>query len=89
MHPDDLPDDEEWYEEDDEDEDAREEFAGQCPACSGPIYILADKCPACGYWLSDSDRRSMWTSESQPPWIRVTSVLVLTILLIGSLLWVF
>jgi hypothetical protein len=76
----DDPDDEDWYDDEDEPDD---EESVACPECGGPVEIVASKCPACGYWLSDADRRRMWTSESKPLWLRVTAAVVLAAMLLS------
>ncbi len=83
MSYDDPDDDEDWY---DEDEDQLEEIAAQCPECGGPVYMVTHKCPACGYWLAEADRRSMWRSESKPKWIKLTAAVVLIVLLVTLLI---
>ena len=82
MPHDDLEDGEDWYDDDDEHD---VEKPGRCPECGGPIYNLADKCPACGYWLSDADRRSMPSDESKPRWIKFITLIVLIALLLSLL----
>ena len=47
--------DEDWS--DDDSDDGGE--TGCCPECGGQIHSIADKCPSCGYWLSNEDRRAM------------------------------
>ncbi len=74
-------DDEDWQDDDESDEPE----TGHCPECGGAVYEFSDKCPACGYWLSAADRRAMWSGETKPPWIKVTAVVVLLVLLIGML----
>jgi hypothetical protein len=82
-------DDEDWYDDDDAPED---DEPGRCPECGEPVPSIASMCPACGYWLSDADRRALWTSESKPAWLRVTAIVVL-ITFLASLLacgvWLF
>ena len=51
---DDDDDDEDWYDDDDEPDD---DEPAPCPECGEPVYAITDKCPACGYWLSEADRR--------------------------------
>ncbi len=79
---DDSYDDEDWYDDDDE---PGEEAAADCPECGEPFYAVSDKCPACGYWLSDADRRAMWSGEDKPAWIRVTASIVLIAIVVGLL----
>jgi ribosomal protein S27AE len=79
----DDPEEEDWY--DDEDEPADEEVA-RCPECGGPVSIITDKCPSCGYWLLAADRQAMWSSgERKPLWLRVTAWVVLLALVFGLL----
>jgi predicted amidophosphoribosyltransferase len=74
MATDDPDDDEDWY--DDEDEfDAGE--TAHCPECGTSVHSISDKCPACGYWLSETDRRDSGFAESRPMWLKVTAVVVL------------
>ena len=58
---------------------------GRCPECRGPIYDLTDRCPACGYWLSEADRRAMWSGASKPKWVLITAAIVLVVLVLGVL----
>jgi hypothetical protein len=44
-----------------------------------------DKCPACGYWLSEDDRRTMRPSVERPRWLIVTAWVVLATFLIPLL----
>ena len=80
MSYDDPIDDEDWYDDDDESDEAE---AAHCPECGQPVYDFSDKCPACGYWLSAADRRAMWSGESKPAWLKITALVVLIILLLG------
>jgi hypothetical protein len=68
-------DDDCYDDENDEPDDDYEPV--RCPECGNLVYAIADRCPACGYWLSDSDRRAMWTGMQKPLWLRVTAVIVL------------
>jgi hypothetical protein len=72
-------DDEDWYDDDDELDD---EEAAHCPECSEPIHIITDKCPACGYWLSDDDRRKLYQGELRPFWMRATAVFIILAFLV-------
>ena len=81
--PDDDFDDEDWQDEDDE--ELVEEVAAQCPECGAPVYMVTRKCPACGYWVSQADRRRFWPGESQPAWVKATALILLLILLAGLL----
>jgi ribosomal protein L37E len=78
--------DEDWYDDQDDPDDGE---SGSCPECGETVHEISDRCPACGYWLSDGDRRAMWAGESQPMWQRITAVVLLLAFLISSLLWIF
>jgi hypothetical protein len=69
--------------DDDSDDDAE---TALCPECRGDIYLGADKCPACGYWLSAADHRAMGTDSSQPRHIRAIAAAILVVFLIGLLI---
>jgi hypothetical protein len=74
-------DDEDWsddYSLDDED-------ASSCPECGGTVYSFTEKCPHCGYWLSDADRRAMYPGKSKPLWLRVTAWALLIAFLVSLL----
>ncbi len=83
---DDWPD-EDWSDDPDDDElDAGESVS--CPECGQPISELIDKCPSCGYWLTEGDRRRLGRSESRPRWQKITAAVfvvafVLILLLAG------
>src|SRR4051812_27530142 len=67
---DDPDDDEDWYDNDDEPDN---EEPARCPECEAPVYNLSDRCPACGHWLSETERRRTWSGESKPAWIKITT----------------
>ena len=72
--------DEDWYDDEDADDQFDEEPAVRCPECGGSVYSATDKCPACGYWLSEADRRGQ-PGASKPRWIQLTAGLILLALL--------
>ena len=74
--------DEDWY--DDDDDSGGEEMA-PCPECGAAIYDVTEKCPACGYWLTEADRRAMWSGMAKPLWLRLTAVVVLIAFLLSVL----
>jgi hypothetical protein len=76
-------DDEDWYEDDSDDCDDVE--WAPCPECGGTVHVITGKCPSCGYWLSDADRRRLFSSESKPTWLKVTAVVLLIALVAGML----
>jgi predicted amidophosphoribosyltransferase len=79
-------DDEDWHDDDDE---LDEEEAARCPECGGPVQIIADCCPACGYWLSEADRRAMWAGEAKPIWVKVVAVLLILVFLASAMVGLF
>lgn len=79
MKHDDWDEDEEDWTDDEEDLDDHESTS--CPECGETIHSFLDKCPACGYWLSESDRRRAWGDASPARWIRATAIVVLVVLL--------
>jgi ribosomal protein L37E len=87
-----MPDDwnhenEDWTDDIDlgEDDVGDDDESISCPECGGHVYSGADKCPACGYWLSAADRRAAGTDSSQPKIIRTIVAAILVIFLIAML----
>jgi hypothetical protein len=81
---DDNFEDEDWYAED-EDESYADADAGHCPECFAVVYEFAERCPACGYYLSAADRRRLFAGESKPKWVLITATVILAILILGVL----
>jgi hypothetical protein len=79
---DELDGDEDWY-DDDSELDERETIP--CPECGAAVHLVTDKCPACGYWLTDVDRRATVPGMKKPLWLRVTVVVVLLSFLVSAL----
>jgi hypothetical protein len=75
---DDDHDDEDWYDSDEPDDGD----PVACPECGRAVYDFLDKCPACGYWLSGSDRQSLRPRESKPRWVLVTALVLLIVLVL-------
>ena len=44
--------------DDDDDDDVTD-----CPECGAEIYVIAERCPKCGHWFVDQDRRAMRASR--------------------------
>jgi ribosomal protein L37E len=74
---DDWDDDEREDWSDKDDDEPEEDDEAPCPECARPVDFQTDKCPACGYWLSATDRRSMWSGADKPVWIKIAAVVVL------------
>jgi len=77
--------DEDWPHEIDDDIDDRDadDESVACPECGGHIFLGADKCPACGYWLTAADRRALGTDSSQPRLIRTIAAIILILFVVG------
>jgi ribosomal protein L37E len=74
--------DEDWYDDDDELDDVE---SARCPECGAAVHSISDRCPACGYWLTEADRRAMWSGTAKPLWLRITAVVVLVAFLLSAL----
>lgn len=80
MRYEDPANDETWY--DDGPETDVEAETDPCPDCGGPIYELADRCPACGYWLTADDRRALWSASQKPRWLVLAAWIALAVFVI-------
>ncbi len=78
-------DDEDWYDDDSDDPD---DESTPCPECGETVHVIIGKCPSCGYWLTDGDRRAAYPSESKPLWLRVTAIVVLLAMLASIMIGV-
>lgn len=43
------------YDDDDSDQDE----VVECPECGAEVFVIADRCPKCGHWFLQEDRRAM------------------------------
>jgi hypothetical protein len=77
--------DEDWY----DDDEPGEGDAAPCPECGKPVDFVADRCPACGYWILDADRRAMWSGMGKPMWMKVVAAIVLVAMVGAALLALF
>jgi hypothetical protein len=89
-----------WNADEDEDEDWTDDIddpdadddvdpddeSAICPECGGHMFLGADKCPACGYWLTAADRRTLGTDSSQPQLIKIVAIVILAIMLVTMLI---
>jgi len=68
-----------WEYPDGEDEDALDESpTHECPKCGCDVYDDAVKCPVCGEYFS----REAGAPSSFPVWVRVTTLVVLAVLIL-------
>lgn len=73
------------WDEDWDDDDVDDVETARCPECGSAVHSVSDKCPACGYWLTEADRRAMWSGMAKPLWLRITAVVVLVAFLLSAL----
>jgi hypothetical protein len=76
MPNDDWDDDEDWSDALDGD-DSESDESTPCPECGDPIPGIIEKCPTCGYWLTDADRQAQPSRTSKPLWLRITAALII------------
>ena len=75
-------DDEDWN---DDEDDSENETTVPCPECGAAIFLIADACPACGYWLSEDDRRALDPKSAKPAWLTITTWVLIAVFLVGIL----
>jgi hypothetical protein len=46
-----------------------------CPECGAAMSGHTDKCPRCGYWVTDEDRRVLRPGSKRPTWQRAVAAL--------------
>jgi hypothetical protein len=78
------PDDEDWYDE--EDDDLDEEVAARCPECGAAICEDLDHCTKCGYWLTDADFRAADHDTHPSRRVRLVAVVMIVVFLMTLLL---
>jgi hypothetical protein len=80
--------DDDWLGEDwsDDGDDGLDEGSSPCPECGAAISSLIDKCPQCGYWLTEVDRRTIGRDSSRPYWQRLTAAMLLLAFLLCLLM---
>jgi hypothetical protein len=74
-------DDEDWTPDDDEEWVPDEEATAECPRCHEPVFDQAERCPHCGWYISEED-----VQPSRRPWWVVLGVVLA---LVAVYLWVF
>jgi uncharacterized membrane protein YvbJ len=68
-----------------------------CPECGAEIYLIADRCPKCGHWFVESDRRKMRANRrnegsvaemaSEMQIVKIGGVVLLVVLVLCLLVW--
>lgn len=71
-------DDEDWH--DDGEPDDGDPIP--CPECGKPVYDFVDRCPSCGYWVTDADLRQSRASHTKPTWVLITATIMLIVLVL-------
>jgi uncharacterized membrane protein YvbJ len=56
---------------DDSDDD---DEVGECPECGVEVYLIATRCPKCGHWFQDDERRSMNRSRQTRSELKIVKV---------------
>jgi hypothetical protein len=59
---------------------------GECPECDAEVYLIAARCPKCGYWFTDDDRPSM--RENIPfemKFVKAAGAVLLVVLVVALL----
>ena len=79
-------DEDDWYEDDAEVWDAEdasdpEDDLVPCPQCKKMIYEDAELCPYCDQYVTPFST----ANTSRPPWIIITALVLLVIMLLGYL----
>ena len=70
------PDDEEWTP--DEEDDG---VTLPCPHCREPVHEQAERCPHCGWYISEEDAPPV----RKPVWLVIGFILALTVALLWAL----
>jgi ribosomal protein S27AE len=79
------PDDEDWYDDEDESADLDDLDSVPCPECGAAIYADLDHCPKCGYWLIDDDHRTRGPGLIQSRGVRIVAAVLLVIFVLALL----
>jgi ribosomal protein L37E len=84
---DDYEDDPDELDESDMDGDEGNEFVETiaCPHCGKAVYEQAERCSACGRYLSEEDS----PRTGHPRWVIATTLLLLAVILYGWVKWSF
>ena len=77
--------------------DSGDDDVTDCPECGAEIYIIADRCPKCGHWFVDKDRRAMLARRrneasvaeltSELRIVKIGGIILLAILFLCLLIW--
>lgn len=67
----------------------------ECPECGVEIYVIADRCPKCGYWVMQEDRRAMRANRrsasdiseraAQMRIIKIAAIILLAVMALAGL----
>jgi uncharacterized membrane protein YvbJ len=63
-----------------------ESDVSDCPECGAEVYLIADRCPKCGYWFEDGDREGMRRSRqlhSEMRLVKIGGAILLALMAIG------
>ena len=70
------PDDEEWTPDEDDEDDTV-----PCPHCQEPVHDQAERCPHCGWYISEEDAQP----ALRPTWLVIGFILALAVAILWAL----
>lgn len=82
---DDEPDEDTWdgddarWDDDQAEDEADDDATLPCPACGAAMFEEADRCPACGDYVTPGGRPS-----ARPPWVILTAI----VCLVAAVWWI-
>jgi hypothetical protein len=58
-----------------------------CPECGVEVYLIADRCPKCGYWFTGDDRSAMRSGRNVQAELKFVKIggIVLGVMLVIAL----
>ena len=79
--------DDSWDEAEDwaDDPDDDEEETAHCPECRAEMSSLAERCPVCGYWLTEGQRYANTQGAAASERIRQIGVVLLVLTAVAIL----
>jgi hypothetical protein len=57
-----------------------------CPECGVEVYLIADRCPKCGYWFTGDDRAAMRRGsgiQAELKFIKIAGAVLAVVLVVG------